>query len=52
MSRHDTIDRMIEIEKMLMRLGNEAQGDADLWDAILAAQTTLHEAIYKKERAA
>lgn len=52
MIRHDIIDRMIEIEKQLMRLSNEAQGNADLWDAILAAQVALHEAAYGKEAAA
>ena len=51
MDRATTIDRMIEIEKALMRLSNDAQGNGDLFDAILAAQVALHEAAYNQEEA-
>jgi len=51
MDRGTTIDRMIEIEKALMRLSNDAQGNGDLFDAILAAQVALHEAAYNQEAA-
>ncbi len=44
----DVIDRMIEIEKDLMHLGNAAQGNARLWDAILVAQTALFNAVYEE----
>jgi uncharacterized protein YigA (DUF484 family) len=49
MDRGTTIDRMIEIEKALMRLSNDAQGNGDLFDAILAAQVALHEAAYNQD---
>ena len=49
MDRGTTIDRMIEIEKALMHLSNDAQGNGDLFDAILAAQVALHEAAYNQE---
>lgn len=52
MTRDDIIDRMIEIEKQLMHLSNKAQGNADLWDAILAAQVALHQAAYNSEKEA
>ena len=48
----DIIDRMVEIEKQLMHLSNQAQGSGDLWDAILAAQIALHDAAYRKGGAA
>lgn len=47
-AREDIQDEMIEIEKALMRLSNEAQGNADYWDAIVAAQAILNEAAYKR----
>ena len=52
MTYYETIEAMIEIEESLMRLANNAQGNARLWDAILAAQLVLHNAIYEDEGAA
>ena len=50
-TRGDVIDRRVEIEKQLMHLSNHAQGNAELWDAIQAAQAALHDAVYRKEDA-
>jgi hypothetical protein len=43
----EVIERMIEIEKMLMRLANNSQGNSALFDAIIDAQCVLHRAVYK-----
>lgn len=51
MDRATIIDRMIEIEKVLMHLSNDAQGNGDLFDAILAAQVALHKDAYNQEAA-
>lgn len=51
MDRATIIDRMIEIEKVLMHLSNDAQKNSVLFDAILAAQVALHEAAYNQEAA-
>jgi hypothetical protein len=52
MDRATIIDRMIEIEKDLMHLSNSCgQKNAVLFDAILAAQIALYEAVYNKEAA-
>lgn len=47
-ARDDVIDLMVELEKQLMHLSNNAQGNADLWDAIQAASIALHDAVYRK----
>lgn len=49
MDRDTIIDRMIEIEKVLMHLSNDAQKNPVLFDAILAAQVALHDAAYEEE---
>ena len=51
MHRYESQERMVEIEKMLMRLANECQGNADHFDAVVAAQTILHDAAYANPRA-
>ena len=48
MDRDTIIDRMIKIEKVLMHLSNDAQQNPVLFDAILAAQIALHDAVYEE----
>ena len=47
MTEDETIEKMIEIEKMLMRLANNSQGNSALFDAIIDAQCALHSAVYE-----
>lgn len=50
MDRDTIIDRMVEIEKALMHLANNCgQGNAVLFDAILAAQIALYDATHKEK---
>ena len=47
MTEDETKEKMIEIEKMLMRLANNSQGNSALFDAILDAECALYEALYE-----
>ena len=43
----ETKEKMIEIDKMLMRLANNSQGNSALFDAIIDASCVLQEALYE-----
>lgn len=45
MPRSETLDRMKELSRQLMLLANESNGNADLFDAILRADSALFDAI-------
>ena len=47
LTKDQTEEKMIEIEKMLMRLANNSQGNSALFDAIIEAQCVLHRAVYE-----
>ena len=47
MTEDETKEKMIEIEKMLMQLANNSQGNSALFDAIIDAECVLYSAIYE-----